>query len=369
MEPLISAYGLLLSDLDGVVYRGSEGISANIDALNRAEAEGVQLGYITNNASRNHAEIAAQLSSYGLPSSHAEIMTPSQSIVPLLAEFLSPGDPVLIVGGPGLHEIVSEAGYRDVSSVDEHPRAVVQGFTASVNLGEITQISYAVQTGIPWLATNDDRSVPKERGIAPGNGAMVQAVFWATGQYPRVAGKPERPIYDAALARWPHERALFIGDRLDTDILGARRAYIDSVMVFTGIGTAKEVLAAGRDRRPLYVVDDLSQLFSPYPAAHRDADGVLRMGGALPSSSLAPHGVDWRSWRASRRTSTCSARRANSSGGRRTVSPAAPFRARSGTAGSLRAPRPDAARRLIRRRSRRRSPLVPSLLNGFPRRG
>ena len=118
---------------------------------------------------------------------------------------------------------------------------------------------------MPWIATNTDWTIPEARGIAPGNGTLVSAVHTAVGRLPVVAGKPERAIFDAAVARFGGAHPLFVGDRLDTDVVGANRAGMASALVLTGIDKAKQVLAAGPDSRPRYLLGDLRELFAPYP--------------------------------------------------------------------------------------------------------
>ncbi len=99
----------------------------------------------------------------------------------------------------------------------------------------------------------------------------------AVGILPVVAGKPETPIFDEAKARFGASNPVFIGDRLDTDILGANRAGMTSIMVLTGIDGAKQVLAAAPDSRPHFLLDDLRGLSEPYPTieAGQDADGSI----------------------------------------------------------------------------------------------
>jgi len=110
---------------------------------------------------------------------------------------------------------------------------------------------------------------------------------------PVVAGKPERPIFDAALARFGGERPLFIGDRLDTDIKGANDAGIPSVLVLTGIDQPKQVLAADQRSRPTYVLKDLRGLHEPYPDTIRseDPDGTRRVTVGESIVSMRGHVV------------------------------------------------------------------------------
>jgi hypothetical protein len=137
---------------------------------------------------------------------------------------------------------------------------------------------------IPWVATNTDWTIPQARGTAPGNGTLVSAVHTAVGRLPIVAGKPEVAIFNEATARFESSKALVIGDRLDTDIAGANRAGLPSVLVLTGIDQAKQVLAAVPEQRPTFILDDLRGLEAPYPVAVETVDGdavVTTVGTAI----------------------------------------------------------------------------------------
>jgi len=154
-------------------------------------------------------------------------------------------------------------------SADDGPAAVIQGFHPSIGWAELAEASFALQRPgpdglIPWVATNTDWSIPVERGIAPGNGTLVSAVHSAVGRLPVFAGKPERAIFDTAVARFGGGSSLVIGDRLDTDILGANRAGIPAALVLTGIDGARQLFAAPQDQRPAYILDDLRGLHEPY---------------------------------------------------------------------------------------------------------
>ena len=56
---------VVLADLDGVVYAGAGALPYAVESLNRAR-DGRTLGYITNNASRTDASVAAHLTELGL---------------------------------------------------------------------------------------------------------------------------------------------------------------------------------------------------------------------------------------------------------------------------------------------------------------
>jgi len=274
----------VLADLDGVVYAGARALPHAIESLNRA-GETRRLGYITNNASRRDAVVAEHLRDLGLSRTRAEdVITSPQAAMRLLRDRVTPGSTILVVGGDGLIHELEKAGYVPTRSADDAPAAVVQGFAPEVGWAQLAEAAYALalpedEGGIPWIATNTDWTIPQSRGVAPGNGTLVSAVHTAVGRLATVAGKPERPIFDEAVARFGASDALFIGDRLDTDIAGAQAAGIRSALVLTGIDRPKHVLAAPSNARPTYIVGDLRELHEPYPETRTKGD-VTTVGRA-----------------------------------------------------------------------------------------
>ncbi|WP_104190432.1 HAD-IIA family hydrolase [Cryobacterium sp. Y82] len=273
----LAGVDVLLADLDGVVYAGPAAIPFAVESLNRA-AETIRVGYITNNASRTDQSVADHLTQLGLSVAAADVVTSPQAAVRLLAEQVEPGASILVVGGDGLVDEVLKAGFVVTRSADDKPAAVIQGFAPELGWVHLAEAAFALNAdgvgiGIPWIATNTDWTIPVARGIAPGNGTLVSAVHAAVGRLPVVAGKPEAAIFLEATRRFSAQNALFIGDRLDTDILGANRAGIPAVLVLTGIDRAKQALAADKDSRPTFIIENLQQLHEPYPETVFSKDG------------------------------------------------------------------------------------------------
>ena len=270
---------LLLADLDGVIYKGPDAIPYAVESMNRA-AESVTVGYLTNNASRTAASVAEHLTGLGLTVAAREVVTSPQAAVTLLSGLVAPGSTILVTGGEGLTSVVEAAGFVVTDSADDHPAAVIQGFFPEIGWKHLAEASFALNNdpSLPWVATNTDWTIPVARGIAPGNGTLVAAVHNAVGRLPVVAGKPEVAIFDEAVSRFGGEHPLFIGDRLDTDILGANRAKMPSVLVLTGIDGPKQVLAADTRSRPTFIVGDLRELHEPYPVSTQGADGSVTVG-------------------------------------------------------------------------------------------
>ena len=273
---LVSGYDALFLDLDGVIYRGPHAVPHAVEALTQCD---IPLGYLTNNASRTPQAVAQQIATYGLPATADDVVTSPQAAVKMLRGMIPAGSLVLVVGGEGLTSEVEAAGFSITRSAEDKPAAVIQGFSPEVGWAELAEASFALQRdeSVVWVATNTDWTIPIERGVAPGNGALVSAVHLAVGRLAIFAGKPEKALFDVAIERFSHaKRPLMIGDRLDTDIKGANRAGIDSAIVLTGIDQAKQILAAAEDEHPTYILEDLRDLHRPYPEVIRsvDKDGV-----------------------------------------------------------------------------------------------
>ncbi|WP_328817805.1 HAD-IIA family hydrolase [Nonomuraea cypriaca] len=285
---LIDGYDTLLLDLDGVVYLGNHAVPGAPEALEQARRQGVRLAYVTNNASRTPAAIAAHLRRLGAPATASDVVTSAQAAARLVAERVPPGSNVLVVGGSGLRLAVRDRGLRPVSTATESPVAVVQGIAPGLSWGLLAEGALAVRQGALFVASNRDTTLPTGRGELPGNGAMVRVIATATGIEPIYAGKPDPPLHRESVIRTGARRPLVVGDRLDTDIEGATNAGGESLLVLTGVATAVDVLTAEPRHRPTYVAEDLSALLLPYPEVRdgvcggwraRWEDGVLRLHG------------------------------------------------------------------------------------------
>jgi HAD superfamily hydrolase (TIGR01450 family) len=277
---LAEEYDLALMDLDGVCYRGAEPVEHADGGVASARSLGMRMLFVTNNANRPPQTVADQLSSLGIPTEPEEVMTSSQAAAAVLAQELPAGALVLAVGGAGLRSALLEAGLRVTDTAADEPVAVAQGFAPEVGWAQLTEAAYAVAAGARYVATNLDSTLPTERGFAVGNGSLVAAVVNATGVTPLSAGKPEAEIFHQAVARAGGTRPLAVGDRLNTDLAGARAAGIPGLHVLTGVSDARAVVLAEPHERPSFLAVDLRGLAEPHPAPHLDPQGWWRCGAA-----------------------------------------------------------------------------------------
>ena len=250
-------------DLDGVIYRGPVAVPGAPETLNELTRRGVRLGYVTNNASRPPGVIAEQLRGFGIDCGAEDIVTSAQATAHLMGEELLAGAEVLIVGSPALADEVSAVGLAPTFHRSAATAAIVVGFDPGLTWDDLNEGCYAVQAGAKYYACNDDLTRPTDQGIAIGMGAALLAMAQVLDVTPTMGGKPARPLLDEAGRRLGAQRPLFVGDRLDTDIEGARNAGWASLFVLTGGHGMADLLAAPPTQRPDYVAADVTGLLKP----------------------------------------------------------------------------------------------------------
>ena len=277
-EPPAVVFDVALLDLDGVVYVGPAAVPGVPAALAAAREAGMRLGFVTNNAARTPQQVADHLTELAVPAEPDDVITSSQAAASVVAGLLGDGARVLPVGGPGVSAALTAAGLTVVERAEDDPAAVVQGYGPAVGWAQLAEAVVAVRRGARHVATNTDATIPSPRGVLPGNGALVGVVSAVTGQAPLVTGKPDPAMHAECVRRTGAEHPLVVGDRLDTDIEGARRAGAASLLVLSGVAGPAELLAAGPDHRPDLLARDAAGLLAAHPPVVA-ADGAWRCGG------------------------------------------------------------------------------------------
>lgn len=295
MTTLLDRYDLLLADLDGTLYQGRAAIPGAVDAVRAAADRGVRTVYVTNNAARSPGDVAVHLAELGYPAGADDVATSSQAAAALLTEQLPDGAKVLVVGTAALAAEITAAGLTPVDSADG-ATAVVQGLDPQLRYATLAEACIALRAGAAWVACNIDPTLPSERGPLPGNGSLVAVLRTATGLEPQIAGKPAPALMETAARRVGASAPLVVGDRLDTDIQGGRAAKMATLLVFTGVSDATELLTAPAEARPDYIGADLGALdvdpdtlaVGPRPGWNVDGgpDGLVLSGSGDPLDAL-----------------------------------------------------------------------------------
>lgn len=293
---LADRYRAVLLDLDGVLYRGDRAVPGAAEAVAELRRAGTQIVFLTNNSARTPEQVAAGLRGLGVEATSDEVVTSARPAARLVA-----GDgastTAYVIGEDGVRTALAEAGVEVVDGAPERVDAVVVGWDGDVGYDELRMASVLVRRGARLVATNDDASYPAPGGeLWPGAGAILAAVETAAGVTATVAGKPHRPLFDEALKLAGTREAVMVGDRVETDVVGAARAGIDAVLVLSGASTRADLV--GLDRLPVAVGADVGVLLEnrakavPRPARKDELPAVRHLVEAPPDvPAWGPEGV------------------------------------------------------------------------------
>jgi HAD superfamily hydrolase (TIGR01450 family) len=257
---IVDHYDTLLFDLDGVLYRGLEPIDGARETVAALRSLGKRIAFVTNNSSRTPDAIARHLTSLGIDARAEEVETSALATAALLRSRAVAS--AFVIGGEGLHEALREAGVTPLERGTERADAVVVGIDPSFGYADLVTGSRLVRGGAALIASNADATYPAADGMTlPGAGAIVAALETASAATAQVVGKPNGPIFREALRRAGGHRPLVVGDRLDSDIEGARRLGWDSALVLTGVSAEEDARRTGIT--PTYLIGRLDQLIAP----------------------------------------------------------------------------------------------------------
>jgi 4-nitrophenyl phosphatase len=254
--------GGVLIDLDGVVYTGRDAIPGAAGFLAEARRRGLNFLLVTNNSTTSPENVAERLRSMHIDVSPDEILTSAQAAMAYVRVQAEPGARVRIVGEAGLRQAAEKEG---LTVVDDEAAAcdwVVAGLDRSFNYEKLTAATRAIMGGARFVATNADALLPVEGGlVAPGAGTMIAAIQTATATAPVVVGKPEAGMFEHGVRRLgglPLGQVAMIGDRIDTDIVGAQNAGLRTILVLSGVSTRAE--AEAMTDQPDAVLADLASV-------------------------------------------------------------------------------------------------------------
>lgn len=254
----------VLFDMDGVIYRGAQPLPGVNELLEFLGEHEIAYACITNNASRTPQQFAEKLRAMGLQIPADRIMTSSVATNVYLRSIAPRGTPVYAVGMDGLIQPLFGDGYFVLE--EKTPSYVVVGVDFEITYAKLRAACLAIRAGASFIGTNPDKTFPAEDGIVPGCGALLAALQAATDQKPMIIGKPEPGMFIAAMALLEAQAptTLMIGDRYDTDILGAAGAGLRTAMVLTGVSSAADV-----EREPIKpdaIFADLPELLRAWQA-------------------------------------------------------------------------------------------------------
>ncbi len=256
----------VLLDMDGVLYVGNQPLPGVQELLDYLDASGRRWLCVTNNSSRTSATFAEKLANMQIQVDPSHILGSAQATAEWLSHQAPPGTKVLMMGEESLRSALAGKGFNLISDPFE-AEIVVASIYFSLNYGILSDVALAIRNGARFIATNPDPSLPTERGQVPGTGSIVALLATATGQQPEYVGKPYPGMYQQAMERLGStpETTLMVGDRYETDIVGALDLGMICAGVLTGVTTAEEFAAVARP--PHLVTPGLPELLARFRQA------------------------------------------------------------------------------------------------------
>jgi len=253
----------LIIDMDGVLWQGNQPLPGLLPFFAFLRRKDIRFILATNNASQTPEQYLAKLAGMGVTIAREEILTSAQATALYLATVAPKGSSVYTIGEAGVQNALVEQGFTLTTGSAPY---VVVGMDRALSWEKLAQATLNIRAGATFIGTNPDKTLPTERGLTHGNGAVLAALQAATEVTPTIIGKPEPLMYQQAMQRLGGTSAntVGLGDRLDTDILGAVRAGIKSILVLSGVSTRAQL--AQLTYQPDWVFDGILELTTQWEA-------------------------------------------------------------------------------------------------------
>ncbi|MFL5833072.1 MAG: HAD-IIA family hydrolase [Solirubrobacterales bacterium] len=262
-----------LVDLDGVVWIGREPVPGAAEALRALLDDAKGIVFVTNNPGKPPAAYAERLRELGVEVAPEQVVTAGMVAARLAGE-AADGGSALVIGAPALKEMVAATGAAllEGEAAWEADAVVVSGHRG-FDYDELLAAKRALDAGAAFVATSRDPTMPYPGGELPGTGSVLAAVETATGRRAEIAGKPERHLFEMAIASFACSlagdskekeqadwRVAMVGDRVSSDIAGGHAAGLETILVLSGTTSREEAAAA--HPAPDHVLDSLSGLLA-----------------------------------------------------------------------------------------------------------
>jgi len=251
----------LILDMDGVIWKADAPIGDLASIFKRVRERGLKFVFATNNSTRTSEQYVEVLKELGLDVEPWQVITSSQGVAHAIAQKFPRRTKVFMIGEDGIRMALEERGF-EILFVDEAPsaQAVVMGIDRNINFEKVVEAALLVRNGIPFYATNTDKTFPTPRGEIPGSGAWISVITTATGVQPIIAGKPFPFLMELSLEKLGtrKEETLVVGDRLETDIAAGQSVGCPTALVLSGVSTKKQ--AEAWKPPPTIIAENLTEL-------------------------------------------------------------------------------------------------------------
>jgi len=252
----------LIVDMDGVLYRGDQPLPRLREFAAFLRRRPVSFMLVTNNSTRTPQQYADKLARMGVQVQPSEVLTSGQATARFLAHDYPPGTRVHVFGEDSLRQAMKDEGFV---LADEDVALVVASMDRAVTYEKLQRAMRLIRAGARFVATNLDPTSPGEEGLRPGTGSLVAALATASETRPFAVGKPEPTMFRLALETMGAQPGTtgVLGDRVDTDLVGGRRAGCRTIGVLSGSSSQAEMEAFGPD----FLFQDIAALLAAWQEA------------------------------------------------------------------------------------------------------
>jgi 4-nitrophenyl phosphatase len=230
----------LILDMDGVVWRSDTPIGDLPSIFKRIEARGLKYVFATNNGSKTPEQYAGRFKEFGVEIKPEQIVTSAICVAHMLGQKFPDRGKVFMIGGDGIRIALEQQGF-EILSIEhaQEAQTFVMGIDWAITFQKMVEATLLVRRGVPFYATNPDKTFPTPRGEIPGAGAWISVITTATGREPIYAGKPLPYLMELALERLGtrKEETLVVGDRLETDIAAGQAVGCPTALMLSGVST------------------------------------------------------------------------------------------------------------------------------------
>ena len=268
----LSNVDLLILDMDGVLYRGSEPVEHAVEAMERYYKLSKKIAFYTNNSTSSREAYVKKISSMNIQCHIDQIYTSSIISAKALSKKFGEKSITFAIGEDGLLSALKEYNIQllnkkySLNEIIQNSKIrcdfVIAGLDRNITYNKLAAATQLINRGAEFYATNEDSSLPCEYGFLPGAGPIVKAISVVTKEKPfKVFGKPspEGILQIIDDYKVPPDKAIMIGDRPETDILSAKNAGINSALVLTGVTNKNNISDIPKSSSPDLILKDLSE--------------------------------------------------------------------------------------------------------------
>jgi HAD superfamily hydrolase (TIGR01450 family) len=247
-------------DLDGVLSVGKENprYLGGREVVKEIKALGKKTFVLTNDSTHTREEIHQNLTRLGFNFALDEILTSSFLTANYLRQKFGVAS-FFLIGEDGLKRELEAAGHRPT---ERNPQVVVVGFDRKLTYEKLDNALRFLREGSRLIGSYGGAVYMSDHGPALSAGPIIKALEYGSGERAIMIGKPSPRMFRLALQS-AHEKsaqAVMVGDQLETDLLGARRAGVHTILVLTGVETQETI---NRSKiKPDMIVECINDLFT-----------------------------------------------------------------------------------------------------------